>query len=245
MFARLREITARHGRLVRAGLIVLLLLGIAIALRFLPLDRALVWLNDQADALGPWAPLVFVVLFICLTVVLLPGWPLNVAAGAIFGPLIGAATTIVASNAAAAISFLIGRGMAHRKTSRLVKRYPKLNAVYHTLKGRDSWKLVAAVRLSHALPFGLQNFLLGASPVGFWTYLLTTIAVTLPGICVVAYLGYLGALAAGPGEDQPASAWQWGMRIGGLLVAAAAIYYLGRTVRRAIKQESGIDLDEE
>jgi uncharacterized membrane protein YdjX (TVP38/TMEM64 family) len=245
MLGRFWEAARRHRGLVRAGLFILLLLAVALALRFLPLQAAIEWIHAQAESLGAWAPIVFVLAFVALTVVLLPGAPLNVAAGVIFGPLLGGVVTAIASNAAAAVSFGIGRGLAHRRAARLIERYPKLKAVYRTLKSREGWKLVAAVRLSHALPFGLQNFLLGASPVSFWAYLLTTIAVTLPGIFVIAYLGHLGAVALAPGETEQPSPWRWALRIGGLAVAAAAIYYIGRTVRRAIKERAHIDLDED
>ena len=101
------------------------------------------------------------------------------------------------------------------------------------------------MRLSHALPFGLQNFLLGASPVRFWVYLLTTVAVTLPGIFVVAYLGHLGGLALNPDEVEADGLGWWARRIGGLALAAAALFYIGRTVRRAIKERTHIDVEEE
>ncbi len=216
-----------HGRLIRAGLVLLLLVAIALALRFLPVERPVQWLHDQADALGPWSAAVFVFLFVALTVVFLPGWPLNVISGVVFGPLLGAGLTSLASNTAAAVSFFIGRGLGKKKAARLAKRYPKIDAVYRTFGRRGSWRLVAAVRLSHALPFGLQNFLLGASPVGFWSYLLTTFAVTLPGICVVAYLGHLGAAWKAGDAASSSGTWSWVLRVGGLMVAAAALYYLG------------------
>jgi uncharacterized membrane protein YdjX (TVP38/TMEM64 family) len=227
------EFLGRHRRLVQAALVILVLLAVAGAVRFLPIADLAQWLAGRPEVLGWWAPVLFVLLFVGLAVVLLPAWPLNVAAGVMFGPVLGSLMTCLASNTAAAVSFLIGRALGRRKAARLVQRYPKLDAVYQTLRRGDSWKLVAAVRLSHALPFGLQNFLLGASPVRFWTYLLTTIAVTLPGICVVTYLGYLGGAVSDPNRADSPLRW-WLLRGGGLLVAAAAIFYLGRTVRRAI-----------
>jgi uncharacterized membrane protein YdjX (TVP38/TMEM64 family) len=240
-----RRSVYRNRGLLRAGLLVLLLVALAMALRFLPLQSSIDWLKERADALGAWAPVVFVLAFIGLTVVLLPGAPLNVAAGVIFGPIAGGIVTAVASNAAAAVSFFLGRHLARRTAARLVRRHPKLDAVYHTLDSRESWKLVAAVRLSHALPFGLQNFLLGASPVRFWTYLLTTFAVTLPGIFVVAYLGHLGAVALNPSEVAADSPWWWLTRFGGLAVAAIAIFYIGRTIHRAIKERAHIDVEDD
>jgi uncharacterized membrane protein YdjX (TVP38/TMEM64 family) len=233
-----------HGRLVQAVLLLVLFVAIAVSLRLLPVDPALEWLNDRADALGSWAAVAFVALFIGLTLFLLPGWPLNVIAGAIFGPIGGALLTSLASNSAAAVSFLVGRRLGTRMATRLANRYRRVEAVYRAFGRRGSWRLVAAVRLSHALPFGLQNLLLGASPVAFWTFLLTTFAVTLPGICVMAYLGHLGAAWKAAEMDAPAGGWQWALRGAGLLGAAVALGYLGHVLRRAIREEAGPDARE-
>jgi uncharacterized membrane protein YdjX (TVP38/TMEM64 family) len=135
------------------------------------------------------------------------------------------------------LSFLIARYLGHDQAAQIVHHYPRLEAAYQTLGDKDGWKVVAAVRLSHALPFGLQNMLLGLSPVGFVPYLLTTWLVTFPGIFVMAYLGYIGAVALVPSEgDEPLSTWQWGARAAGLLIAGAAVLYVARLVQRAIKQ---------
>jgi uncharacterized membrane protein YdjX (TVP38/TMEM64 family) len=238
--------TLHKGALGRVIAVALLTAAAVLLLRQVPVERPVQWLSQQAESLGPWAPAAFVGLFVGLTVVLLPGWPLNVLAGVIFGPFLGAALTALASNVAASVSFFIGRGLGKKKAAQLARRYPKVHAVYRTFGRRGSWRLVAAVRLSHALPFGLQNFLLGASPVGFWTYLLTTFAVTLPGICLITYLGYLGAVwgtmevDVGPRQ----SPFQWTLRAAGLAVAAAALYYLARVIRRAIKEELAGQEDE-
>jgi uncharacterized membrane protein YdjX (TVP38/TMEM64 family) len=244
--SRLIHAARHHRRLIRAALVILLLLAVALSLRYLPVDQLVRWLDQQAEALGHWTPVVFLLLFVSLAAVWLPAWPLNVAAGVIFGPVLGALMTCLASNSAAAFTFFIGRRLARRQALRIVRRYPKLDAVYHSLGSARSWKLVAAVRLSHALPFGLQNFLLGASPVRFWTFLLTTIAVTLPGICVIAYLGYLGAMAVEVSEaERSVSPLEWAMRVGGVAIAVAALYYLSYAVLRAIKERAHIDVEED
>jgi hypothetical protein len=74
---------------------------------------------------------------------------------------------------------------------------------------------------------------------------LTTWLVTLPGIFMVAYLGYLGASAvADVNGAVPVSGWQWLARGLGLLVAAAAVFYVGRIVRKALKDPAALALSE-
>jgi uncharacterized membrane protein YdjX (TVP38/TMEM64 family) len=240
MTERLVGIVARHGRLIRlvsAGIMVLSIIGL---LRALPVVAWIESLKDHAAALGPWAPVGFVVLFVGLTVVCLPGVPLNVLSGVVFGPVAGWLLTALASNASAAVSFLISRYLARRKAAELVEHYPRVKAVYHSMADKGSWKIVAAVRLSHALPFGLQNFLLGLTPVGFGPYLLTTWAVTFPGMFMLAYFGYIGAVSLSAAQDSASlSTWQWLARAGGLVAAAGAIVYLGHLVRQRIQEGIG------
>ena len=230
----------RHARLIRAvclGVALLALLGI---IRALPTERLIEALKDYADVLGPWAPVGFVLLFVGLTLFFLPGVPLNILSGVIFGPWIGGLLTAIGSNGSAALSFLIARYLGGDKAAQIVRHYPRLEAAYHTLGDKHGWKVVAAVRLSHALPFGMQNMLLGLSPVGFGPYLLTTWLVTFPGIFMLAYLGFIGAIALVPAEGaEPLSTWQWAARAAGILVAATAVLYIARLVQRAIKERVG------
>lgn len=240
------DVLRRYGALFKAAAIIIALFAFFLIIRSFPLERTFHWIRDQVAEMGPWAPAVFIMLFVVLTTLLLPGWPLNVASGAIFGAFWGGVLTSLGSTAAAAVSFLIARYLARKKVADMIEHFPKLCLVYHSLGKDQGWKVVAAVRLSHSLPFGLQNFLLGVSPVRFLPYLLTTWLVTLPGIFIIAYLGYLGGMALDSEDPQEtASTWTWVARGVGVLIAASAVYYLGRTVYRAVKssqaeiQESG------
>jgi uncharacterized membrane protein YdjX (TVP38/TMEM64 family) len=245
IFWQLGGFLRRHDFLFKTLAMIVTMVAFVVLFRALPMEGALPWLQEKVDELGPWGPVVFVVLFICLTAVLLPGVLLNVASGALFGPFWGGVFTSIGSTSAAAVSFLIGRYLAHDWVARKVHRYPRLHAVYDALGKEESWKIVAAVRLSHSMPFGLQNFLLGVSPVRFMPYLLTTWLITLPGIFFFAYLGYLAGTALSPEDVQaPVSGWQWLLRAGGLRVAGGAVFYLGRLAYRAIKERTHIELDE-
>ena len=226
----------KHDFPLKALALIVIMVSFVIAMRALPMEGPLQWLHDRVDELDYWAPVVFVLLFIGLTAVMLPGVVLNIASGALFGPFWGGVLTSIGSTSAAAVSFLIGRYLARRWVSRKVRHYPRLEAVYRALGKEGSWKIVAAVRLSHSLPFGLQNFLLGVSPVGFIAYVLTTWLITLPGIFVFAYLGHLAGAAMGSTEAVDTTGpWFWILRIGGVLIAGAAIFYLGRLVFKAVR----------
>jgi uncharacterized membrane protein YdjX (TVP38/TMEM64 family) len=236
VFVCLGQSLRRYDFVVQAAAIIISLLAAIILIRSLPTGVYLSWIQQKTEGLGNWAPVAFVIVFILLTAFFLPGWPLNVMAGVLFGSMLGGAITSFSSTAAAAVSFLLGRYVARDWVKRNVRRFPRLQAVYRELATAESWKVVAAVRLSHGLPFGMQNFLLGASPVGFVSYLLTTWLITLPGIFVIAYFGNLAGTVLAPGDDPIAGMWQWILRGGGIVIAGAAILYLGRFTLQAIKQ---------
>jgi uncharacterized membrane protein YdjX (TVP38/TMEM64 family) len=123
MLRRVKKLVRHHAGLLKGVVLALILLALILLLRTLPVEEPLEWLKARVDVMGAWGPIAFVILFVALTVILLPGWPLNVAAGVVFGPLAGGAISSVASTGSAAVSFAIGRLLAHRRIGRMVRSW--------------------------------------------------------------------------------------------------------------------------
>jgi uncharacterized membrane protein YdjX (TVP38/TMEM64 family) len=184
-----------------------------------------------------WGPLLFGLLCVVFTVLLLPATPVMLAAGAVFGPVEGAVVISLASTVSAALSFLAARILGRGWAARRVDRSRTLGAVCRALGEPGGWKLVFALRLSHALPLGLQNLLLGLTPVRLGPYLLASWLALLPGAVLYAYLGYVGASALGPaGDGAAADPTAWTLRGLALVAAAAALLYAVRLARRAVRR---------
>lgn len=223
------------------GLLGAAVMALIAAIRLLPYQEWIEEFRDVQSDLGAFAPVAFILLFVGLTIFCLPGVPLNFLSGIFFGPILGGVLTVVASNTSAAVSFWLGR-LARRPVAGHIERFPKANAIYRTMGRKGSWKLVAAVRLSHSLPFGLQNFLLGTTPVAFSAYLGATFLVTLPGIFAFAYFGRLVGVTLLPSDlEAPLGPWGWLLRGAGIMVAGGALIYLATVVRKAIKQHLTAD----
>ena len=60
--------------------------------------------------------------------------------------------------------------------------------------------MVGLLRLSPALPFSLQNWFLGVTPVGFWPAQVATFFGIMPGTLLYVWIGSLGN-AAGEGAS--------------------------------------------
>jgi uncharacterized membrane protein YdjX (TVP38/TMEM64 family) len=243
MLDRLREVVRRSAGLLRWAAAGALLLAVVLLALALPANALEKWLKAEADALGVWGPVLLALLYVLLTFVLVPSTPVSLAAGAAFGTAVGAVVNSVASTVSAALCFLLARYAARGPVARWVAGRPRLRAVYEAVAGPDGWKVVAAVRASHAAPFGLQNYFFGVSPIRFWPYLVSTWVVMLPGAVFYAYVGAVGAAALAEVRGAaPTDPWVWAVRGAALLAAAAALLYIGHVVRRALKKATNIDV---
>jgi uncharacterized membrane protein YdjX (TVP38/TMEM64 family) len=152
-----------------------------------------VQLRDWAESVGPWFPLAFLMAHIALTVVPVPRTAFTLAAGLLFGPVLGVAIAVVASTASAMIAMLLVRA-AGWQLSRLV-RHRSIDTVDERLRKRG-WVAILSLRLIPAVPFSAINYAAGASRVGVLSYALATLAGLLPGTAAVVILG--DALAGHP-----------------------------------------------
>jgi uncharacterized membrane protein YdjX (TVP38/TMEM64 family) len=152
-----------------------------------------VQLRDWAESVGPWFPLAFLMAHIVVTVVPVPRTAFTLAAGLLFGPVLGAAIAVIASTASAIIAMLLVRA-AGWQLNRLV-RHKSIDTVDERLRERG-WLAIVSLRLIPAVPFSAINYAAGASTVRVVPYMLATLAGLLPGTAAVVVLG--DALAGHP-----------------------------------------------
>jgi uncharacterized membrane protein YdjX (TVP38/TMEM64 family) len=159
---------------------------------WLPLPTP-VQMRDWAESVGPWFPLAFLGTHIVATVVPVPRTAFTLAAGLLFGPILGVAIAVVASTASALIAMLLVRA-AGWQLNRLV-RHRSIDTVDERLRKRG-WLAILSLRLIPAVPFSAINYAAGASGVRVLPYMLATLAGLLPGTTAVVVLG--DALAGHP-----------------------------------------------
>jgi uncharacterized membrane protein YdjX (TVP38/TMEM64 family) len=152
-----------------------------------------VQLRDWAQSLGPWFPLAFLAAHVVVTVLPFPRTAFTLAAGLLFGPMLGVLIAVVASTASAVLAVLLVRA-AGWQLSRLV-RHRKVERVDEQLRQRG-WPAMLSLRLIPVLPFSAINYAAGASRVRLLPYTLATLAGLLPGTAAVVVLG--DALAGHP-----------------------------------------------
>jgi uncharacterized membrane protein YdjX (TVP38/TMEM64 family) len=192
-----------------------------------------VQLRDWAQSVGPWFPVAFLIVHIVVTVVPVPRTAFTVAAGLLFGPLLGVAIAVIASTVSAVIALLLVRAAGWR-LNRLV-RHRSIDAVEERLRQRG-WVAILALRLIPAVPFSALNYAAGASTVRLLPYALATLAGLLPGTAAVVILG--DALA---GHPSPllylVSALTSALGLTGLIIEIRHYRRQHRSVQRALGDE--------
>jgi uncharacterized membrane protein YdjX (TVP38/TMEM64 family) len=188
---RPRGVTVR-----RLVLLAVLLAGIACAFiwrRYLTVPQ----IQAFVGSLGSWGPLVFMLVYTVGPAFLVPGLPLDLAAGVLFGPVWGTVYSLVGATAGATVAFLAARTVGRDWTEE------KLSGPLKKLKegvDKGGWEFVAFVRLVPVIPFNLLNYALGLTRIGLVPYVLASFVFMAPATVVYVYAGWAGGEAlAGEG----------------------------------------------
>jgi len=169
---------------------------------------------DLLALTGNWGPLVVMALQMLQAIISpLPSWPITVAAGALYGPALGTAYSLVGATIGGAINFLIARHLG------LPFLRQRLGKVWLDRAGRlTAVHFLGLALLGRALPFAsfdLVAYLAGVSKLSLLVFLGVAAVGQGPAIFAYAYLG--GDLAAA----SQASTW------GSVVIFAIALLILG------------------
>lgn len=154
-------------------------------------------IKTWVEGFGRIAPLVYIGLYLVSTVFFLPGAPVTILAGFVFGPLWGIFYASVASIISVSVAFLIARYVARD----LVEGWVKDNAQFRKIDEQveeQGWRIVMFTRVVPIFPFNLQNYAYGLTNIRFPTYVLVSAIFMLPGTAVFVQLG--GAFVSGEGN---------------------------------------------
>lgn len=141
---------------------------------------------------GVWAPLVYILIYSVAPSLLLPGLPITIAGGVLFGPFWGVVYTAIGATIGASVAFLIARRMGGGWVEGLFKK-GRFREIYETTE-REGWKIVAFTRLIPLFPYNFLNFAFGLTRIKFTHYALATFFFMLPGI--IAYVVFSSSILA-------------------------------------------------
>lgn len=215
----------------KSGSIVAGLLLIFVAWFLLPLQDWLQAFSKWVEGLGLLGYAVFALTYVVAVIAVAPASVFTLAAGVAFGfwafPLV-----VVAATIGACFAFLIARYLARDLVENSIDKRPVFKAVAGAVED-EGWKVVGLMRLSPLVPFNLQNYFFGVTPVSFWEYALATLGGILPGTLLYVYLGWLGSMSAGKAGG---SALQWVLFGAGLLATVVMAWLVSKRAKAKLDE---------
>ncbi len=137
-------------------------------------------LREWIQSLGTLGPAVFVGLYVLGVVIGIPGSALTVAAGGLFGSLLGVILVSAASTIGASLAFLIARYFAREAVASWVSKREKFKSL-DALTNKHGVLVIAITRLIPIFPFDILNYAFGLTKIPFWTYVFWSWLCMLPG----------------------------------------------------------------
>ncbi|MCZ2815095.1 TVP38/TMEM64 family protein [Modestobacter sp. VKM Ac-2984] len=200
-----RPLRAGHRRVIRARVcarrstwlrltVLVLLIAIAVVVAVAVGVPDAQQLRADVAAVGPAAPVLFVLVYAVASLAPVPKNVFSVAAGLLFGLGEGTGIVLLAALLGALAAFALGRALGREAVERMTGgRVARVDA----LLGRHGFLAVLGVRLVPVLPFTAINYAAGLTAVRLGDYVLGTAVGILPG--TVAHVA-LGAYGTSPGS---------------------------------------------
>jgi uncharacterized membrane protein YdjX (TVP38/TMEM64 family) len=189
----------------------------------------------RIHALGPAAPIVFILIYAAAVVALIPASLLTIAGGALFGLVRGVLFALAGATLGSTLAFLLGRHAFRRIVSRRLATMPRFAAVERAVSAKGR-RIVFLLRLSPLVPFNFLNYALGLTTISLGDFLIAS-AGMVPGTIVYAYGGKVTgeALALAGQAHVPRDASYYVLLLGGLAATVAATMVVTRTARLALR----------
>jgi len=170
------------------GFLILLLVLVA---KFSPLGDYLSVdkVRDVVENSGIYGPLIFILIYIVITITLLPGTPFTIASGVLFGTLQGGFLTVIGATIGATIAFLISRFFGEDFVERILKnRFKKVYELDEKIEKR-AFLVMLFLRLIPIFPFNGLNFAMGLTKIKLKQYFFGTLIGIIPGTMILANIG--------------------------------------------------------
>jgi uncharacterized membrane protein YdjX (TVP38/TMEM64 family) len=231
--ARLRAASSNINSRWRWVLYATAGVALVLALKYLHVQDLLKAALDWIGKLGPWAPVIFIALYVVATVFFIPGSVLTLGAGAVFGVALGSVFVSISATLGATAAFLVGRYLARDAIARKIEKNEKFATIDRAV-ANEGWKIVLLTRLSPVFPFTLLNYAFGLTRVRLSHYVLASWIGMIPGTVMYVYLGSLVNVGAG---NRHRTVGEWGLYGVGLLATIAVTVFVTRIAKKALAKK--------
>ncbi len=213
----------------KAVLLVSVIISLLLLCHFLGLGGRLGQLRDWIRRTGFLGPMVFIFIYAIVAVAALPIFPMSIAAGSMFGSILGVIVVSVGTTLGATLSFLVSRYFAGKDVEEWLSTKEKFRSLYDLTEKRGAI-IVAVTRLVPIFPYTLLNYGFGLTKVHFKTYLFWSWLCMIPA--TVVYV--IGADAVTKGLAERRIPW---VLVGVFIIAIILTTFLVRHARAVLKEE--------
>jgi uncharacterized membrane protein YdjX (TVP38/TMEM64 family) len=224
---------SRTSKLVLGCAIVVAIVAAAV---WLPIGDALEALVEWVRDLGALGIVVYSLIFVVVSLSLLPTVELYIAAGLLYGTWWGALLTLLLGVVVELCTLWLVHTRLRDRIERQIHKYPRIKALDKGIAEHPFW-IVQLLRLSPLMPFGPLNYALALTKVPLWKRIVTNIIGMAPGCLAQAYLGSLLSGVGQLGDADPPSVWKHIALWGGLVTMVAAAVVTAWTTKRVLARQ--------
>jgi len=138
---------------------------------------------------GPWALVVFFLVYLIFSPVPFISTILATTGGLLFGVVKGASFSIVTGTLTSLVPFLIARKLGRSWVEKRLEN-SKVAGIIRKFDHGSGFNLVLFMRLVGILPWELQNYISGVTPITIPSYLIATVLGCTPMTFCLAFLGF-------------------------------------------------------
>ena len=120
-------------------------------------------------------------------VLAVPGFLFAIAAGVLFGPILGLFCYVVGATIAAVIAFFAGRTFLKGFVKPIAMRNKHLKRWLYEEAQRDAIVVLLITRTFPIIPYNVQNFAYGTTDIDPWTYTWCTALFAIPGTAIYTF----------------------------------------------------------
>ncbi len=221
---------------LQIGVVIIALLIVAVIIAGPHLAKWAESLLEWVESLGHFGPLAMIGGYAAVCTFSVPGAPLTLGCGFLFGVVKGTVIATIGSTIGATVAFLIarfgGRGFFRAKVGKRI-RFRRLDrAARH-----HGFTIVLLTRMSPLFPFNLLNYVFGFTSVHFKDYILATMIGVVPVSILYVYVGSLMKTLAqvATGKVDPAALQPW-VIVTPLILTVAAVALLATIAKRLLEK---------
>ena len=187
-------------------------------------------------SLGPWAPVLFVLVYIVAAVTMAPAFFVTVAGGAVFGVWKGSVLVFIGASLGASAVYALAAPLGRSRWMQRVTRDERVAAVRHAVVG-GGIRIMFLLRLSPLVPYSVLNYALALSGVRYVDFLVALLGM-IPAIVLYTYYGKIvgdvAALAAG--VSPPRGPEYYALLGVGLVTMVVSTVMITRAARREMER---------